>query len=269
VTGAVLGMELRKLRALRRTYLGLAGAAAIPVILLVALETGDGGPPDEVPFARSVEGVGLAVPLFSLAFATFFLLPLLASLVAGDVISGETGGGTLKTILTRSVTRPQVFGAKLLAAALYTVTLLVVQFAVGALAGSLVLGTGPLPTLSGTEMGFGRGLMIAALAALFAAITVFTLASFSLLLSAATLNTVAAIGGTVILIVVLQVAAQFASLEALRPYLVTEQGNAWFGLLRDPVDGRALVRSVVVDACWAAPCLIGAYLIFTRRDVLS
>jgi len=265
----VLSLELRKLRALRRTYLGLAGAAAIPIILLIALETGDGGPPDEVPFARSVEGVGLAVPLFSLAFATFFLLPLLASLVAGDAISGETSGGTLKTILTRSVTRPQVFRAKLLAAAVYTVALLMVQFAVGAVAGSAVLGTDPLPTLSGTEVGFGRGLLAAALAALFASITVFALASFSLLLSATTLNTVAAIGGTVILIVVLQVAAQFESLEGLQPYLVTEQANAWFGILRDPVDWDALLRSVVVDVCWAAPCLAGAYLVFTRRDVLS
>lgn len=266
-TLAVLALELRKLRALRRTYLGLAGAAAIPVILLIALKTGDGGPPDEVPFARSVQGVGLAIPLFSLAFATFFLLPLLASLVAGDAISGESG--TLKTILTRSVTRSQVFHAKLLSAAAYTVALLLVQWAVGTVAGTVVLGTDPLPTLSGTEVGFGRGFAAALLAALFACLTVFALASFALLLSAITLNTVAAIGGTVILIVVLQVAAQFSSLEALQPYLVTEQANAWFGILRDPVDWSALARSVVVDACWAAPCLVAAYLVFTRRDVLS
>ena len=266
---AVLGLELRKLRAQRRTYLGLAGASAIPVVLLIALRTGDGGPPDEVPFARAVDDVGLAVPLFSLAFATFFLLPLLASLVAGDAISGEAGGGTLRTILTRSVTRPQVFAAKVAAAALYTVALVMAQFAVGAVAGSVVLGTAPLPTLSGTEVGFGRGLLAAGLAALFACITVFSLASFSLLLSAVTLNTVAAIGGTVILVVVLQVVGQFESLEAVRPYLVTEQANAWFGILRDPVDWAGLRRSVLVDLAWAAPALAGAYVVFTRRDVLA
>jgi ABC-2 type transport system permease protein len=265
----VLRLELRKLRALRRTYLGLAGSAIIPVVLLIALETGDGGPPDEVPFARSVQGVGLAIPLFSLAFATFFLLPLLASLVAGDAISGETSGGTLKTILTRSVTRPQIFRAKLYTAAIYTLALVAVQFVVGTIAGVAVLGTDPLPTLSGTEVGLLPAIPLVAAAFLFAAVTVFALACFSLLLSSATLNTVAAIGGTVILIVVLQVAGTFESLDFLRPYLVTQQANAWFGIIRDPIDWWPLMRAVIVSACWAIPCVGVAYTIFTRRDVLS
>lgn len=265
----MLRLELRKLRALRRTYLGLAGSAAIPLVLLLALETGDGGPPDEVPFARSVQDVGLAIPLFSLAFAGFFLLPLLASLVAGDAISGEHSGGTLKTILTRSVTRGRVFRAKVYAAVVYTLALLVVQFAVGAVAGSVVLGTAPLPTLSGTELGGVRAVMVVLAAFLFAAVTVLAFAAFSLLLSATTLNTVAAIGGTVILIVVLQVASSFASLDAIDPYLVTEQTNAWFGLLRDPVDWATLRRAVIVDLAWAVPCVAVAYVVFVRRDVLS
>lgn len=265
----VLTLELRKLRALRRTYLGLAGAALIPVVLLIALVTGDGGPPDEVPFARSVRDVGLAIPLFSLAFASFFLLPLLASLVAGDAISGEHAGGTLKTILTRSVTRGQVFRAKVLASIVYTLALLAVMCAVGSIAGTLVLGTDPLPTLSGTEVGGVRAVVAVVLAFAFAAITVVALASVSLMLSALTLNTVAAIGGTVILIVVLQVASSFESLAFIRPYLVTEQTNAWFGILRDPRDTGELLGSVVVDLCWAVPSLAVAYTVFVRRDVLG
>lgn len=265
----MLSLELRKLRALRRTYLGLAGAALIPVVLLIALTTGDGGPPDSVPFARSVRDVGLAIPLFSLAFSSFFLLPLLASLVAGDAVSGEHASGTLKTILTRSVTRTQVFRAKVLAAAVYTLTLLAVMCVVGSVAGTAVLGTAPLPTLSGTEVGGARAVAAVVLAFAFAAITVFALACVSLMLSALTLNTVAAIGGTIILIVVLQVVSSFESLAFLRPYLVTEQTNAWFGLLRDPLDGRELLRSVVVDVCWAVPSLAVAYTVFVRRDVLG
>jgi len=77
------------------------------------------------------------------------------------------------------------------------------------------------------------------------------------------------VDATVILIVVLQVASSFESLAFLRPYLVTEQVNAWFGLLRDPIDTAPLWRSVVVDLCWAVPCIAGAYVVFTRRDVLA
>ncbi len=265
----MLRLELRKLRALRRTYLGLAGAAAIPVILLIALETGDGGPPDDVPFARAVEEVGLAVPLFSLAFASFFLLPLLASLVAGDAVSGEHSAGTLKTVLTRSVTRAALFRAKVWSAAVYTVLLVLVQFAVGAVAGSVVIGAAPLPTLSGTELTGVESVLVVLAAFLFASLTVMAFAAFSLMLSATTLNTVAAIGGTIILIVALQVASSFPSFDAIEPYLITEQTNAWFGILRDPVDWDTLRRAVIVDVAWAAPCLAVAYAVFTRRDVLS
>ena len=262
-------LELRKLRALRRTYLGLGGAAIIPLILLVALQVGDGGPPDSVPFARAVTTNGFAIPLFSLAFATFFLLPLLASLVAGDVISGEVASGTLKTVLTRSVTRARFFWAKIGTAALYTLALMLAQAIAGTVAGVVVLGTDPLPTLSGTQVGPSRALLLIAGAFLIATVSVFAVACFAILLSALTHNTVAAIGGTIILIVVLQVMASFASLSFLRPYLVTEQANSWFGLLRDPIDWWPIARAGLVAFCWAAPCLLIACASFLRRDVLS
>jgi ABC-2 type transport system permease protein len=265
----VLRLELLKLRALRRTYLGIGGAAIIPVVLLIALEVGEGGPPDEVPFARSVAEVGFAIPLFALAFASFFLLPLLASLVAGDAISGEIQGATLKTLLTRSVSRSQVFVAKLGAVAVYALVLLAAQAVVGTLAGVIVLGTDPLPTLSGTTAGPGEALVRIALAFAVASITLMAIASFTVMLSTLTQNTVAAIGGTVVLIVVLQVMSTFESLSFLRPYLVTEQTNAWFGVIRDPVDWWPMVRAAIVNVCWAVPCLVLAWRVFVWRDVLG
>ena len=54
-----------------------------------------------------------------LLFLSGFLLPLVAALVAGDIVANEDGNGTLKTILTRSVDRGQVFAAKALAAMTY------------------------------------------------------------------------------------------------------------------------------------------------------
>ena len=54
-----------------------------------------------------------------LTFLSVFMLPLVASLVAGDIVANEDGNGTLKTILTRSVDRGQVLAAKVLAALTY------------------------------------------------------------------------------------------------------------------------------------------------------
>src|SRR5262249_57877076 len=42
--------------------------------------------------------------------------PLITALVAGDIVASESQNGTLKTILTRSRDRGQVFAGKVLAA---------------------------------------------------------------------------------------------------------------------------------------------------------
>ena len=62
---------------------------------------------------------GLAIPLVGLFFGAFWLFPLITALVAGDIVATEDGNGTLKTILTRSVDRWQIFAGKVLAAFTY------------------------------------------------------------------------------------------------------------------------------------------------------
>ena len=117
-TLTVYRWELRKLVAQKRTYLGLAAAIIAPTIFVVALAVQNGAPND-VPFGRYVRDSGLAAPLVLLTFGSIWLFPLIASLVAGDIVASEDGNGTLKTILTRSVTRGQIFAAKAAAAASY------------------------------------------------------------------------------------------------------------------------------------------------------
>ena len=51
-----------------------------------------------------------------LLFGSIWLFPLITALVAGDIIASEDHNGTLKTILTRSLDRGQIFAGKTLAA---------------------------------------------------------------------------------------------------------------------------------------------------------
>src|SRR5213075_1537654 len=110
--------ELRKLRAQKRTYLGLGAAAVVPIIFAVALAT-QKGRPNDVAFGRYIHDTGLAIPLVLLLFGSVWMFPLITALVAGDIVAAEDRHGTLKTILTRSVERQQVFAAKALATATY------------------------------------------------------------------------------------------------------------------------------------------------------
>ena len=114
----VYAWELRKLAAQKRTYIGLGCALLVPLIFIASLLADDGGP-EGIPFGDYVRESGLAIPLVGLFFGAFWFFPLITALVAGDIVATEDGNGTLKTILTRSVDRWQIFAAKVLAAFTY------------------------------------------------------------------------------------------------------------------------------------------------------
>src|SRR5437868_5626126 len=111
--------EIAKLLAQKRTYLGIGTAVVVPIIFVVVLLLQTGGPND-VPLGRYIRDTGLAVPFVVLFFMSIWGLPLITALVAGDIVASESHNGTLKTILTRSRERGEIFAGKALATATYT-----------------------------------------------------------------------------------------------------------------------------------------------------
>ncbi len=263
---AIYRWELRKLRAQKRTFLGFGMAVIVPLIFIVALELQKGGP-DDVPFGRYVRETGLAIPPVLLIFGSIWLFPLVVALVAGDIVANEDGNGTLKTILTRSVDRHQIYVAKLLAAFTYAVVALVLFAGTGLLLGGSRYGIHPLISLSGTTIPTGRAieLLLVALAAYL--LPVFAVASIALLLSTVTRNSAAAIVGALMLSLLLQLLGVISGLGAIKPYLLSTQFDAWQGLLREPADWAPIVRAAWVCALYALPALAAGLTVFVRRDV--
>jgi ABC-2 type transport system permease protein len=264
--GTVYRWELIKLRAQKRTYLGLGAALLVPLIFIVALLTGDGGP-EGIPFGNYVRESGLAVPLVGLFFGAIWFFPLITALVAGDIVAAEDSNGTLKTILTRSVERWQVFAAKVLAALTYALAGLVVYVGVGLFVGGLVWGFDPLISLSGTPISVSRGLLLLGGSALAYFLPTIAVASIALLLSTVTHNSAAAVVGTLMISLIMQLLGVITALDFLKPYLLSEQFNAWEGLLREPIDWAPVVRAAWVSAAYAIPAIVVAGTAFLRRDV--
>jgi ABC-2 type transport system permease protein len=262
----VYGWELRKLRAQKRTYLGLGAATLVPLIFIVALVSSSGGP-DDVPFGRYVRETGLAIPLVGLLFSSIWLFPLITSLVAGDIVASEDNHGTLKTILTRSTERWQIFVAKLLATLTYAFAALVLFVSVGLVVGGLIWGFDPLTSLTGTQIPTGRAIGLIGGAALAYSVPLMAIASIAFLLSTLTHNSAAAVVGTLILSFMMQLLAVISGLDFLRPYLLSEQFDAWQGLLREPTDWAPIGHAAWVSASYAVPALAWALLAFLRRDV--
>jgi ABC-2 type transport system permease protein len=258
--------ELRKLVSQKRSYMGLAIAILVPLAFVVALTLRNGAPRD-VAFGTYVHESGLAIPLVILTFTAGFLFPLVAALVSGDIVAAEDHNGTLKTILTRSLDRGQIFSGKALAAVTYAFIALLLMFAVATIAGSLASGFHSLTSLSGTTVSAWKalGLVAASFGVFF--LPVLALVAIGLLLSTVTRNSAAGVVSTLMVLIVMDLVGILPGLGGVPPYLLPNQFNAWMGFLRQPIDWAPIVRSVWVCAVWALPCAFAGYLVFLRRDV--
>jgi ABC-2 type transport system permease protein len=258
--------ELAKLLAQKRTYLGLGTSVLVPIVFVAVLLLQSGGPND-VPLGRYIRETGLAVPFVVLFFMSIWGLPLITSLVAGDIVAAEHHNGTLKTILTRSRERGEVFAGKVLASLTYTVALVFTMGTVAVVAGSLAWGFRPLTSLSGTKVsaGHGTGLLAASLALY--ALPLAGIAAFGLLLSTVTRNSAASVVGALMWALLMQLLGVLPGTESIRPYLLGTQFEAWHGFLRTPADWAPVIRAIWVCAIYVLVPLVGAYLVFLRSDV--
>ena len=267
-TATVYRWELRKLVSQKRTYLGLGLVVILPLFFVIFQNVHQrhdrGG--DNI-FAAQITQSGLATPVLMLLFLSVFMLPLAAALVAGDVVAAEDGNGTLKTILTRSVNRGQVFAAKALAAVTYATLAVFLSAAVATVAGIASWGFLSVRTFSGTIVSAPEALLLVFAANAIYLIPLMAVVAIGVLLSTATRNSAAAVVGTVGFVILLFIVAQIPGLEGIKPYLLTEQFENWHGLLRTPTDWAPIAHSAWVCTLYGVPALFAAYLVFLRRDV--
>jgi len=258
--------EVLKLLAQKRTYLGIGVAMLVPLIFTFVLIFKTGGPND-IPLGRYIRETGLALPFVVLFFMSIWAFPLITALVAGDIVAAESHNGTLKTILTRSRNRGQIYAAKVLAAFTYTAVVILVMGTVGVVAASIEWGFNPLTSLSGTTVSAGHALALLAASLAIYAWPMAGIAAFGLFLSTVTRNSAAAVVGTLMWALFMQLLGVLPGTEPIRPYLLGEQFQAWHGFLRTPADWTPVVRALWVCALYVTIPIFAGYLVFVRRDV--
>jgi ABC-2 type transport system permease protein len=265
--GTVYRWELIKLRYQRRTYLGLGASVIVPVLFVLALHFRHNRHGGDFAFSNYLNRSGLAVPLVILLFGAVWMFPLITALVAGDIFASEDHNGTLKTVFTRSLERSQIFAGKALAAATYAVVAILLSGTVAVVAGSMQSGFNPLQSLSGTIVSAPKALELVYASLLVYLIPIGAIVCIGLLLSAVTRNSAAAVVGTLMVSLLIQLIGILPGLGGLKPYLLSTQFNAWQGLLRTPTDWAPIVRAGWVCALYGLPALFAAFLVFLRRDV--
>ncbi|HEX3299651.1 MAG TPA: ABC transporter permease subunit, partial [Actinomycetota bacterium] len=148
-------VELSKQVRRWRTWLLAAALAGIPVLVVIAVRLSPPEPQnsqDAPPFLLQIVRNGLFAPLTGLALVQPFFMSVAIGLFAGDAIAGEAQTGTLRYLLIRPVRRARLIASKYGAAMTFTGALLVIVILSGLLAGGVVFGIHPMPTLSGTSL---------------------------------------------------------------------------------------------------------------------
>jgi ABC-2 type transport system permease protein len=259
--------ELVKLLSQWRLRLLILVAWVVPAVLVIEVSRQSSLPADTV-FGRWMHATGWAGSLVVLGFAGTYALPLLTSLVAGDVFAVEDRLGTWRHLLVAIRSPRRIFAAKALAS-LSILVLMMVGLTCSSLAGVLTVGNRPLIGLAGQTIAPADAAGKVLIAWLCAFAPTLALAAIGLLGSVTLgrsplgllLPALAGLG---------MAGAQILPLPvALRVALPSYGFIAWRGLFTSPAQLGPLLVSVVVSLVWAAAVTGLAYWLFMRRDFTS
>jgi ABC-2 type transport system permease protein len=263
---AVYAAELRKLRGQARVWMVLALVTLGPWLFIFAINQQD-RLPLETLFGRFLKTTGYATPFVVLVFSAQWLLPLLTSIVCGDIFSSEDQHRTLKTILTRSVSRGSVFAGKVAAAFTYAIGAVATLAVSATLAGVVSIGSQPLVGLGGTTYEGGRAL--GAIAGSWALVVppVLAFASLAILVSVLTRNSVLGVMVPVVAGFLMTLYVFLNGWDPVRHAMLTSPLQSWHGLVDEPAYFAPAAHGLVVSAVYVVVALAVAVVVFLRRDV--
>ncbi len=288
----LLQIELFKIFKRPRTYISFVAVAALVVIIQFGLKV-DGTSYIEFmlrDLSASFDISGNILNGYLVCFIILQLLlvhvPLLITLISGDLISGEANMGTLRLLLTKPISRTEVILAKFLAATIYTF-LLLLWMAILALALSIALfGTDDMLNLKSgyiVQLKENDVFWRYVCAFGFAALAMLTVAALGFFLSIFAENSIGPIVATMSIIVVFTILStlDIPVFNAIKPFLFTTHMIGWKGFFDVKVneDNQAIIGSVqnMPKVLQAAGVLVlhiigllaASIIVFKKKDILN
>lgn len=258
-----------------RTLALLAVLAAVPLLIGIAVrvETGGGGTAgggrdgNGPAFLSQVSNNGLFLSVAALAATLPFFLPLSIGVVAGDSVAGEAHAGTLRYLLVAPAGRSRLLLAKYTSIVAFCLAATLVVAASALVVGAALFPLGDVTLLSGTTIPLSEGLLRALAIAGLVAASLAGLAALGLFVSTLTDSGVAAMAGTVGLLITVQILDTIPQLHAIQPYLFPHYWLSFADVLRDPVYWDGITKNLGLQAVYALVFGSAAWARFTSRDI--
>ena len=262
---AAFRFELTKLLSQWRTRVLLLACLLAPACFVAVIGSQSSLPTDTV-FGRWMQATGWAGSLVVLAFACSWGLPLLTSLVAGDVFAAEDRLGTWRHLLVAVRSPRRIFVAKALSS-LSVILVMVTALCASSVAGGLAsVGHHPLIGLDGHTLAAGEAARVVLLAWLCVLAPTLAFAAVGLLGSVVLGRSPLGLLVPALLALSMNLVLLLPVPVAVRLALPSNGFLAWRGLFTEPPQVSTLVVSIAVSLVWAVAATGLAYLAFVRRD---
>jgi len=269
-------VELARQVGRRRTQWSFALLLALPLILVAAFWIGSrqSGPASANPSAGS-RMVDLAqqgsanFTVFALFAASDFLLVVLAALFGGDTLPSEAAWSSLRYLLAAPVPRARLLTSKLVVAIGTTALAAVLLPAWSLLVGGLAYGWSPYTSAGGIGLTWEQFLPRLALAVAAIAITLLRIVGIAFLIGTRTDSPLAAAGGAVLVSIVSTILESIEALGSLRNALPMAYSRSWVEALSLEIGWSTLLHGALWSLLYATATIAAAYVLFSRKDVLS
>lgn len=272
--------EFVKILAKPRSYLGIGALTLLIAVILFAMKADGSSFISFVTssFEQTLSFNGNILNGNLIAFIILQMLiihiPLLVALVTGDLISGEAAMGTVRMLASKPISRTSIVLSKFIAGAVYTLILTVWLGFLALIVAKWIFGTGDLIVLN------SDGLVILqeqdimwryGLAFIVAFLSLLTISTLSICLSAFADNSIGPIVSTMAIIILFTIIGSLdvSVFDSIKPYLFTTHMASWRSFFEDPIPMGKIIQSVVILLAHNVILVIVAIIKFNKKDITS
>ncbi|EWT02394.1 ABC transporter permease [Intrasporangium oryzae NRRL B-24470] len=257
----------------RRTKVAFALILALPVILVIAFAFGDS--PNGRRTTTAARFIDLAqtgsanFTLFTIFVSAELLLTLLAALFCGDSVPAEASWSSLRYLLMAPVRRARLLTSKLVIGLGTTALAMVVLVGWALIVGGLAYGVAPLTNPLGEDLSWAQLLPRLGLALAYIFVTLLPVAAIAFWIGVRSDAPLAAVGGAVLVSIVLSILDQIDALDPWRNALPGHYSRAWQDLIAVDPQWTDIVHGTLWSLVWAVAFTMLGYRRFSRADILS
>lgn len=272
--------ELFKIASKPRSYLGLLAITVIVGLIHLAMLSDGKNYLDFIfsTFSQTFDISGKILNGNLIAFIILQMLvvqmPLLVAFVTGDIISGESAGGTLRLLAGRPFSRTQIFFAKYIASAVYTAVLILWLGILSLVVGRLLFGDGDMMVLKSDGLTVVRAhdiLWRYGIAFLIAFLSLMLIASYSFCISAFADNSITPIVICMATIIIFTIIGtlEIPFFDYVKPFLFTTHMIVWRNIFYQPIDWSEITVSMAIMVAYIVGFTGVAWYHFKTKDILS